>query len=78
MKLTVGTQTPERTMTKPNMTDQRWVRTFIKNVGRRKFKRALLLAQQGQHADAIATEVQIPLEYAKEVIRKIESNIVAK
>jgi hypothetical protein len=65
-------------MTKSKITDQRWARTFIKNVGRRKFKNAFKLAQQGQSAEKITNSIDIPLSYAEVVIRKLEEKIVAE
>ena len=62
----------------PKITDQRWVRTFIKNVGRQKFTKASLMAQKGKSAKDIADQVDIPLGYAHTIVDKIQNNVVAK
>jgi hypothetical protein len=62
----------------PKITDQRWVRRFIKNVGRQKFTKASLMAQKGKSASEISEKVELPLSYAKIMLEKTQNSVVAK
>ena len=65
-------------MSQTQITNQRWARSFIKNLGRRKYKQAVLMAQQGSSPSDIASTTQIPLQYAELTIRKVETSNIAK
>ena len=65
-------------MFRTQITNQRWARSFIKNLGKRKYKQAILLAQQGLSPSDIASSAQIPLQYAELVVHKMDTSNIAK